>query len=66
MSQGVLDGRLPRCVATRTAEWLLGREVRDSESAWVDELASDFAANDFRYDQLVRAIVLSETYRTVH
>ena len=66
VSQGVIDGRLPRCVATRTAEWLLGREVRDSESAWVDELASDFADDDFRYDQLVRAIVLSDTYRTVH
>lgn len=66
VTQGVVDGRLPTCVATKTAEWLLGREVRDSEELWVDELAADFSAGGFRYDQLVRDIVLSDTYRLVH
>ena len=66
VNQGVVDGRLPTCVATRTAEWLLGREVREDEEAWVGELSGNFAANDFRYDLLVRDIVLSDTYRVVH
>lgn len=61
----VADGRLPRCVADRTASWLLGRQPGDADEAWIDDLATDFAASGFRYDQLVKAIVTSEPYRRV-
>ncbi|MCB9742651.1 MAG: hypothetical protein H6741_11720 [Alphaproteobacteria bacterium] len=59
-----LDGRLPRCVARQTAEWLMGREVSgDSEALWVEDLAATFIATDFSYEELVRAVVLSDNYR---
>jgi hypothetical protein len=61
----VEDGRLPDCVAQTTAEWLLGREVYDSEEAWVEELSAGFAASGFQYGELVRDIVTSDTYRRV-
>jgi hypothetical protein len=61
--EGVVDGRLPRCVARRTVEWLLGRSPDAWEDAWVDELADGFVASDLRYRQLVKAIVLSDNYR---
>lgn len=59
----VADGRLPRCVARNTAEWLLDRPLEDYEEDWVDELASDFAASDFDYEVLVHDIVISDNYR---
>ncbi len=65
VAQTVVDGRLPRCVAQRTAEWLLGRDVEDYESEWIDELAGTFTASDYRYRALVRAIVTSDNYRSV-
>jgi hypothetical protein len=60
---GVVDGRLPRCVAQRTAEWLLGRSPYPWEADWVDELASGFVDSDFRWRRLVKAIVTSDSYR---
>lgn len=62
---GVVDGRLPRCTAQRAAEWLLGREIREEEEPWLEQLSRDFVATDYRYDALVRAIVTSERYRRV-
>ena len=46
-----------------TASWLLGRELTDDEEAWARDLTQDFLGSDFRYRELVRAIVTSETYR---
>ena len=63
VAKTVEDGRLPRCVARTTAEWLLGREVTDE--VWVDELAATFSTSDFQYSELVKAIVLSDNYRRV-
>ena len=64
--RGVATGQLDRCVATRTAEWLLGREVDvEREAEWIAALALDFAAAEYSYRELVRAIVLSESYRRV-
>lgn len=65
VSSGVVDGRLPQCVARNTAGWLLGREVADEEQAWVEQLAADFAAADFDYKVLVREIVTDERYRVL-
>lgn len=63
--QAVSDGRLQRCVARRTAEWLLGREMEPQEEPWIDDLAQGLVEADFRYDRLVKAIVTSDNYRRV-
>ncbi len=61
----MVDGRLPQCVARRTAEWLLGRELRTEEDPWLDDLTVGFTTSEFRYSELVREIVTSERYRRV-
>lgn len=65
VENAVADGRLPRCVANNTAEWLLGRELVDDEAEWVDELADGFVATGFDYEHLVFEIVRSENYRNL-
>lgn len=62
----VADGRLPRCVAERAANWLLGRELTEADAPWLDAWSSDFASSGYRYDQLVKDIVTSDVYRRVH
>ncbi len=57
------DGRLPRCVARRTAEWMLGRELGESEAPWLDSLTQTFVASDLDYRELIASIALSGTYR---
>lgn len=61
--QGLADGRFTSCSVRNTASWLLGRELTDDEEAWARDLTQDFLGSDFRYRELVRAIVTSETYR---
>ena len=65
VNQAIVDGRLPRCVATRAVEWLLGRAPEEDEAAWVEELALGFVVSGFRYRELVRAVVTSDTFRRV-
>ncbi len=60
---GLADGRFTACATRRAAEWLVGRPLREDEEAWARDLALRFSASDFRYRELVRAIVTSETYR---
>ena len=64
-STTVVDGRLPRCVARTTATWLLGREMTAADEAWIEDLTVGFAFSGFRYDELVKSIVTSDTYRRV-
>lgn len=62
----VADNRLPRCVARRTAEWLLGRPVEgltSTEESWLDELTTRFVTRGYRFDLLVRDVVTSPVYR---
>lgn len=59
----VVDGRLPACTATRTAQWLMGRELAGDELAWADSLGRSFVAGGYSYRALVRAVVTSEHYR---
>lgn len=61
--QGLADGRFTACSVRRTAEWLLARPVREEEEPWLRELTHEFLGSDFRYAELVRAIVTSDTYR---
>ena len=61
----VVDNRLPRCVARRAAEWLLGRGVTGEEEPWIDGLATAFVQSDLSFRTLVKAIVRSDVYRRV-
>ena len=62
--------RLPRCVAQRTAEWLLGKEMSDSQVSvrdreWLDELGIRFARSGYQYPSLIKDIITDERYRRV-
>ena len=61
----VVDHKLPRCAARTAVQWLLGRAVDPSEEAWVEDLAFRFADGGYLYQDLVRMIVTSRTYRRV-
>lgn len=63
VTETVADGRLPACVAKQTAAWLMGREMTDADQPWIDTLADDFIASDYRYKALVKAILASDNYR---
>lgn len=63
VNKTVADGRLPECVAEKTAEWLLGRSPTAAEEPWVQDLATRFADAGFDYKALIRDIVTSENYR---
>ena len=60
---GLADGRFTACSVRRTAEWMVGRELTGEEEPWARELTDAFLESTFRYRDLVRAIVTSETYR---
>jgi len=61
----LMDEDLPQCAATRAVQWAMGRAPHEDEAAWIDQLASEFAASGYRYRELIKAIVQSETYRRV-
>ena len=65
VTEAVVDGSLSRCVAQRTSERLLGRELGADDDAWLESLASAFVQNGFNYRSLVKAILLSERYRSL-
>ena len=61
----ITDNRMPRCVARRTAEWLIGKPMTTSDdAAWIEELARQFVFSDLNYKSL-KAIVTSDQYRRV-
>ena len=59
----VTDGRLPDCITTKTAEWLMGREMTEVDGPWLDQLSTDFVGGDFQYKALVKQIITSDNYR---
>lgn len=61
----VVRQRMPRCVAQKTAEWLLGRELNAADQPWVDALGVRFSRGGFNYRALLSDIVRSERYRRV-
>jgi len=65
VNETIADGRFPACTARRTAEWLLGRELRREEQPWLDDLAFAYVQGGLRYRDLVRSIVTSQVYRRV-
>lgn len=63
---GMTDGRLPRCIAQRSAESMLGRALTQREvDELVPELAAVFSDADYSYHELIKAIVTTPTYRSV-
>ena len=64
VNRNLMDEDLPRCVTARAVHWLDGPRVHEDEAEWVDILG-EFAASGYRYKDLIKAIVLSETYRRV-
>lgn len=65
VQRGLVDGRLPKCVARNTATWLVGRTVENSEAPWLEDLGMQFTATNYSYRELVKAIVTSDYYRRV-
>lgn len=61
----VVRQRMPRCVAQKTAEWLLGRSLEERDQPWVDALGLRFSRGGFDYRSLISDIVRSERYRRV-
>ena len=62
---GFADNRLTTCTARKAAERHLGRMLFDEETQWLNDLVVEFAASDYRYRELVRAVVKSPVYRRV-
>ncbi len=60
-----VDHRLPSCMTSKVAWWLLGRPPLAEEKPWLSEVAQQFAAGDFRFKELVKVIVTSDMYRNV-
>ena len=65
VDRNLYDEDLPQCVASRAVHWLMGRAPHEDEAEWVTLLASEFAASGYRFRDLIKAIVTSETYRRV-
>ncbi|MEZ0312606.1 MAG: hypothetical protein ACAI38_12595 [Myxococcota bacterium] len=62
----MVDGSLQDCTVRQAFEWLVGRAPESNdEEAWVAQLGDDFAAANYDYGELIRAIVESDNYRRV-
>ena len=59
------DHRLPDCVSRNTAEWLLGREMTETDQDWIDTLSRRFVRGGLNFRNLVKDVVQSEQYRRV-
>jgi len=61
--QAVVDNRFPRCMATRVASHLLGREIHADEDAWIESIAHEFVQSGYKFKTLTQSVIQSETYR---
>jgi hypothetical protein len=59
------SGRLPACVSRTAASYLLGRELDEEQSLWVEDLSRKFVGSGFSYRALIREIVTSPVYRSL-
>jgi len=62
---GFADNRLTTCTARRAAERMLGRQLFEEETPWLNQLVLEFANSDYSYRELMRAVVTSPVYRRV-
>lgn len=58
------DPRFARCAAVNFASYFTERPARDLSPAWIAELQDGFVRGGFSARQLVRAIVMSDEFRT--
>jgi len=61
--RSVVDNRFPRCMASRVAKKLLGREITADESEFIDEMAQEFVQSNYKLRTLTKKVLQSETYR---
>lgn len=63
VDENIANGKLPSCVAEKTATWLLGREPTEDDEALLSTYTAELLSTDWSYPALVKSIVLSEAYR---
>lgn len=61
----IASGKVSSCLTEKTAQWLLGREVRDADQDVLADWETELLASNWSYKDLVKQIVLSPTYRRV-
>lgn len=59
------DERVPACMAEKLFIYGVGRGVRTSDRAYLDEIRATFVENDFRFKALVHALVTSDAFTMV-
>ena len=64
-NQSIVNHSLPTCTARTAMEHALGRELLPEETEWLDTLALSFSTQGFRYRDLIKQIVQSDTFRRV-
>jgi hypothetical protein len=65
VDSAVADGRLQACAAENAAGWLLGRPLDVDEDGLVQDWADVFVDSGWSYKEMVKAIVLSDSYRRI-
>jgi hypothetical protein len=63
VNASVVDGRLQECTARNAATWLLGRALHEGDDAQLDDWAATLVGSGWSYKELVKAIVMSDSYR---
>lgn len=59
----VTDPRMPACMVSKVFTYALGRAPTPADDAALDTLGGQFAASDFRFEDLVIDVVLSRPFR---
>ncbi len=65
VSKSIVDDRFPTCAARRTLEGLFGRELSSEERDLAEQQGREFVGSNFKYQDLVKAVVTSKVYRRV-
>jgi hypothetical protein len=65
--QNLLHGSsaVPACLVQRTFEYGVGRQLTDSEGAWLDYASTGFAADSYQFPALLRRIATSRAFQAV-
>ena len=61
--KNIVNGTIAHCTTRNTIDWLSRRTPRPYEADWVAELAGLFAASNYDYRTLVKAIVTDPRFR---
>ena len=61
----IVDGRLQTCTAENAATWLLGRPLGEDDDDELAKWTTALTGSGWSYKELVKAIVMSDSYRRV-